>query len=295
MPADFTIIANPVSGSHASRAIAARVQACLEQRGAAVEVQFTTGPGDAQRLACQAAEAGVKVVVGCGGDGTLQEIASALEGTNSALGILPFGRCNDFARAFGIRRKDPVEKLADLLLAGRTQAVDLGAFGTRRFLTVATMGFDSEVSRFVETRNLWVRGTAAYLYGVLRVLTHFHFPKVRISGDFGTFEGRILLAATSNTPCYGGAMEIAPGAKLTDGQFHLCLIERVSRLEVLRMLPTVLKGKHISHPAVQMLTSRTLEIESATAQWICADGETLGQTPGRFEIHPAALRVVCSC
>jgi diacylglycerol kinase (ATP) len=273
--------------------MATLVQALLQARGASAELALTRGRGDASRLARDAAEQGVGTVVSCGGDGTLQEIAAAVEDTSARLGILPFGRCNDFAHALGLHRSDPVERLAGVLLEGKLKRVDLGAFGPRRFLTVATLGFDSEVSRFVEDRNLWIKGTPAYLYGVLRVLTNFRPPQVRITGDFGVFEGRILLAATGNAPCYGGAMEIAPGATLDDGLFHVCLIGEVAKLEVLRMLPRVMKGTHVRHPAVKIVTTRTLEIETPEEPlWICADGETLGQTPCRFEIRPGALNVL---
>jgi diacylglycerol kinase (ATP) len=290
---DFVIIANPVSGSRSSSLLRSRqAQKLLEQRGASAEILTTSGRGDAQRLASDAIARGVRHIIGCGGDGTLQELSLALEGTTAALGMLPVGRCNDFARALGVRRSDPLERLVAAWMSGRTRAVDLGACGERRFLTVATLGFDSEVSRFVETRKMWLSGAAAYLYGVLRVLLRFRSPEVCIQGDFGTFEGRILLAATGNTSVYGGVLEIVPGAKLDDGLFHLCLIRSVSMFEVIRMLPLVTKGRHVRHPAVRMLVSRFIDIQSAVPQWICADGETLGQTPCRFEVHPSALNVM---
>jgi diacylglycerol kinase (ATP) len=288
----FVIITNPVSGSHSAPAVAERVCQLLRKSGASAEILFTSRPGDARRLAAEAAGRGAATIVGCGGDGTLQEIATALESTDSQLGILPFGRCNDFAHALGLHRSDPVERLAQVLLAGRTRAVDIGAFGEKRFLTVATLGFDSEVSRFVENRKLWIKGTAAYMYGVLRVLARFRPPRARIIGDFGAFEGPILLAATGNAPCYGGAMKIAPGAMLDDGLFHVCIIESVRKTEVLRMLPRVMKGNHVRHPSVKMFTSRSLEIKTDQPQWICADGESLGQTPCRLEMRAKALRVL---
>jgi YegS/Rv2252/BmrU family lipid kinase len=289
---DFVIIANPVAGSGSSPLIARRAQQLIQLRGASAELLTTSGSGHAKRLAENAVAAGVPHIIGCGGDGTLQEIATALEGSNSALGILPLGRCNDFGRAVGICRSKPTDQLVDTWMSGRTRLVDLGACGERRFLTVATLGFDSEVSQFVERRKMWLKGTAAYIYGVLRVLMAFRAPEVRIRGDFGQFEGRILLAATGNTSCYGGKMEIVPGAQPDDGLLHLCLIQSVSKLHVLRMLPAVMKGRHIHDPAVRIVTSRTIEIETTEPQWICADGETLAQTPCRFEVRHAALRLL---
>jgi diacylglycerol kinase (ATP) len=291
MPADFVIIANPISGSRTGPKIAARVEQMLRTKGCKAELALTNGKGDAERIARDAALAGVRTVVGCGGDGTLHEIAPALEGSDTSLGIIPRGRCNDFGRALGLHRSDPLEKIVQILV-GPARAIDLGSVGGKRFLTVATLGFDSEVSRYVESRNLLLRGTPAYLFGVIRTLIHFRAPRVRVRGDFGAFDGRILLAATGNTPCYGGAMRITPAAKLDDGLLELCLVKEVSRMTVLLMLPRVIKGTHVSHPAVRMFRARSFEIETPEqAHWICADGESLLKTPARFECRPRALNV----
>jgi diacylglycerol kinase (ATP) len=290
---DFIVIANPASGGKGAPKLAAQAVKLLNKAGRSAELRLTTAGGDARRFAAEAASAGVHCVAGCGGDGTLQEIATALDGSATNFGILPGGRCNDFARALGLSKKDSAEKLAGILAAGKVRAVDLGAMGDKRFLTVATLGFDSEVSRFVETRKLWVKGMLSYLYGIARVLPGYKFPRLRLRGDFGEREGRMLMAATGNAPCYGGAMLIAPGAKLDDGLFDICAVDEVSRLAVLGILPRVLRGTHTSHPAVTMLKSSFLEIEAPEEpQYICADGETLGQTPCRFEAKRGALKVI---
>ena len=290
---DFIIIANPTSGSRSAPKLATRAKELLQGEGASVELRVTSERGDAQRFSAEAVSIGIRAVVGCGGDGTLQEIATALDGTQTAMGILPGGRCNDFAQALGFKKTDPAERLVSILRANQRRAVDLGAIGDKRFLTVATLGFDSDVSRFVETHKLWFKGTLAYTYGVLRILRTFKAPLVKLHGDFGVREGRVLLAATGNASCYGGAMHIAPGAKLDDGLFHLCVVDQVSRLTVLGILPRVLKGTHVHHPAVHMLTSRIIEIESPEKPlWICADGESLAQTPCRIEVRPGALQVL---
>jgi YegS/Rv2252/BmrU family lipid kinase len=300
--ADFAIIVNPASGRGQALALASRVRDILREKGRACDLLQTAAPGNARKLAQAAVASGVKTVVGCGGDGTLQEVAGALEGGPVALGLLPRGRCNDFAFALGITKKDSPEKLAEILHTNRRRSVDIGALNPagklaaaeeKRFLTVATLGFDSDASRFVETRKLWLKGTAAYLYAVLRLLPGFRCPLVRLKGDFGVFEGRVLLAATANSACYGGAMRIAPGAKLDDGLFQICVVREVSKLAILRILPRVLQGSHIRHPAVTLLASRWIEIDAPEKPlWICADGESMCQTPCRLEVRPGALQVV---
>ncbi len=287
------IIANPTSGTQAAPTLATRVKELLEARGLSTELKLTTAAGDARRLAKEAVTQGATVVVACGGDGTLQEVACSLDGTSTAMGLLPRGRCNDFAHALGLHKSDTPERLAGIIAGGKTRGIDLGAWGEKRFLTVATLGFDSEVSRYVENNKLWLKGTPSYLYAAMRVLTRFQFPFVRLKGDFKTIEGRVLLAATANASCYGGAMHIAPEALVDDGLFHLCVVDQVGKFTVLRILPRVLSGKHASHPAVKIVTSSYVDIETPDGpQWICADGETLGQTPARFEMRPKAIRVL---
>jgi diacylglycerol kinase (ATP) len=131
------------------------------------------------------------------------------------------------------------------------------------------------------------------MYGAIRVLTRFQFPLVKLKGDFGQYEGRVLLVATGNSFCYGGAMKITPAAKMDDGKFQICIVEQVPKLTVLRIFPRVMKGSHITHPAVRMLETRSLQIESPDRPLtICADGEALCQTPCTLEVKPGALTVL---
>ena len=293
MPAEFLIIANPTSGSQSAPNLATRAVELLSRAGKRAELKLTTAPGDAGKIAREAVQAGVPVVVGCSGDGTLQEIATALDSTPSAMGVLPGGRCNDFAHALGLHKRDAPEKLVRVLTDGQRKKIDLGAAGEKRFLTVATLGFDSDVDRYVGTRKMWIKGTPAYVYAAIRVLLRFKFPLVKLKGEFGNIEQRVLLVATGNSACYGGAMKIAPGAKLDDGKFQLCVVNQGSKLTVLRIFPQVMKGAHTNHPSVRLLDSSYVDIDTPEAPLlICADGEALCSTPCRLEIRPGALTVM---
>jgi diacylglycerol kinase (ATP) len=302
MSVEILVITNPVAGRGRARLLSEQVVEALRAKGHEARTAFTEGTGDAQRLAAEGLAQGARVVAGCGGDGTLQEIASVLAGTEAAMGFVPCGRCNDLARAVGVTQKDSVDHLADYLAADKHKKIDLGhcqlsgPSGTpgekRYFCTVATMGFDSAVSRFVEQHRLPLKGTPAYLYGVIRILATYRCPRVRLRGDFGEMDERILLAATGNTPFYGGAMRIAPGGRLDDGRFHVCVVKEVPKRTVLRILPRVFKGRHVEHPATSMFETKRLEIETPDGpEWLCADGETLGQTPAVLEVAAQVLHV----
>lgn len=294
------IVANPTSGRGRGRRTAEAVAAMLGSRGLCVEVSYTCGSGDAERIAREAAADSLRrpaCIVAGGGDGTLQEVVNALAPMRDELaercptmGIAPAGRCNDFARALGIST-DPAA-IVDVLASGCARAIDLGKVGDRYFCTVATVGADAEVSSFVDTMKMPLTGTVAYLYGAMCVLARYRSRSVRLSGDFGVVEKAIFLASTANTSSYGGAIRIAPDAVPTDGQLDLCLVDSVSRIQSLRLLPSVLRGTHRDLPQVRFIRTRGFTLESSEELELWADGERIGKTPVEISVAPGAVRVL---
>lgn len=290
-----------MAGRGRAARLAHRVESLLRARGVTVEVRPTHEPGDAGKLTRQtlalSLEQRPRCIVVAGGDGTIQDVANVLAASpqpevsaRPALGLVPAGRCNDFARA--LRMPADPASIAEVLATGTPQAVDLGCVNGRYFCTVATAGIDAQVSRFVDRLRMPLRGTPAYIYGALRVLVRFVPPRVRIEGDFGRIDKAVFLASTANTSSYGGAIEIAPGADPTDGQLNLCIIEAMSRLRALGLVVAVLARRHASWKQVSLLTARHLRIETDTPQEIWADGEKIAVTPATIHVAPAAIRVM---
>ena len=294
------IIANPASNRGKGGRLAAAVAQELTQRGVGVEVRYTTAGGDAGSFTAEAlADSTCKFtcVAACGGDGTVQEVAGVLadarlEGRQAcpALGVIPAGRCNDLARALNINR-DPAT-IADILSTGRPSPLDLGRANGRYFCTVATMGIDAEVSSYVDSMTLPLKGTAAYLYGAVRVLLRYQAQVVKLEGDFGVLEGPLYMASSANTACYGGAIQVAPGASPTDGLLDLCVVAPLSKLRALRLIPVLMKGRHAAEPEVKLLKTRRLRITTDTPSELWADGERLTTTPAELEIVPGAVEVL---
>lgn len=295
----FVIIANPTAGRRDSAVYARKIARLLQAGGAESTVAFTTRRGDAERIATKALgesldESGARLcVVACGGDGTMQEVVNALArepGGESLLGLAPAGRCNDFASALGVRRD--AEQVAEVLLAGKTRPVDVGKVNDRYFCTVAALGFDAAVSRFVNDMRMPLRGTIAYLYGALRVLLVYRPVVVSIACDDAPFDGPVFLVASANTSSYGGQMRIAPDASPFDGMLDLCVVSVLSRRRVLRLIRRVVRGEHAGLPEVSLVRTRSVRIESSERQEIWADGELIGATPAAIEVVPGAVRVV---
>ena len=308
---NILIITNPASNQGRGATKARAAAAHLRERGAEPVVRETTARGDAQRIATEAmteATSPLRCIVACGGDGTIQEVANAIarakaeSSTESSpspppLGLIPAGRCNDFAHALGIS-KDPV-RAADILIDGVAKPFDLGRVtsgagspGARYFCTVATIGIDSEVSSYVDAMHAPLKGTVAYLYGALQVLRRYKAKTVRIKGDFGEIEQPIFLASSGNTRLYGGSIPIVPDADPTDGLLDLCVIDEVSKLRALALIPAVLAARHRRRKGVRIIRTKRFTIDADDPLDIWADGERIAQTPATIEAMPAALEVL---
>ena len=290
MPNNITLIANPIAGGGTSRTAAIHAAELFDRRGADVRLDWTAAVGHATQLAREAMQRGAGRIVVCGGDGTLNEVAIALTGTGTALGFIPAGRGNDFARALQLPTE--VRYAVDGIMFGREHEMDVGEVNGRIFLTVAAVGFDAEVAQRVAKGAWSLLGTKAYVGGTLQVLTNFHAPLMTIRGDFGERQGKYMFVATGNTSAYGGGIHIVPGAAPDDGYFDCCLVKEVSKFRLLSLLPAAFRGEHVKEPEVEMVRTRTLEIVSEPSAAIAADGESAGRTPASLRVLPRALRIV---
>ena len=321
---DFILIANPISGKGKAKDVAEQGYAALTESGQQGQLVLTSASGDAKRFAHEAVSTGIRFVVACGGDGTLHEVVNGIAtAPDVTLGVLPCGRGNDFAAAVGIPLKP--EAATSTLLSGTPIRVDLGrcyqnssqqlAISNQQegvnssetslptadsrqptadyyFITIATCGYDTEVSRRASKGTPLFAGTASYAYAAVETLFYYEPPVVRLEGDFGTHEGPLLLAATGITSRYGGGFQIVPNARIDDGLFDVCIVRPVSSLTVLRLLVTLFWGGHVSHPAVSMHQTQTLKIETDTPMLLYADGEPMCETPVTIEIIKHGLRVM---
>ena len=288
---DFVLITNPISGKGKATVVAEQAFQRLTAEGYTGRLELTTQSGDAKRMAQEAIANGSHWIIACGGDGTIHEVVNAIaEKPEVVLGVLPCGKGNDFAEALRIPTK-PMEAI-EVLLEGATRQVDLGKIGDHYFDTIVTCGYDAEVSRRVTEEGTPFSGTAAYVWTAITTLFSYRSPAVRLEGDFGSYEGEILLTATGITSSYGGGMKIVPEAIIDDGLFDVCIIEPVPHRTVLRLLFTLFWGGHAGHPAVQMHRTKSLTIETDPPILLYADGERICNTPATVEIVERGLTVI---
>ncbi|MCF8097946.1 MAG: diacylglycerol kinase family lipid kinase [Desulfarculaceae bacterium] len=286
----IALIHNPQAGRGKAPAAAQRLQAALAGAGLNPKELLTKGRGHAEELVGQAVAQGAQVVMVVGGDGTMPEAPQALAGSPACLAPLPAGRCNDFCRALGLSLN--AEALVAAVAEGGVRTVDLARVNGRNYCTVGAVGFDAEVSRYVDLMKGPLWGQPAYVYAVLRMLRRYRPPQVSLTWDDGQYNGPLFLAAVANTPTYGNQIRIAPQAVADDGILDICLVRSLSTLRVLRLLPSALKGRHGGVPEVSFLRTRKVEITCDRPMELWADGEPVAASPLKVEILPQALRVV---
>lgn len=281
-------IVNPISGKGRALRAMDRIRAAM----GAMEMRQTSGPGDAETLAMQAAREGFGPVIVVGGDGTIQEALNGLMQVPDPppLGIIGAGSANDVVRSLRLPR-DPA-RAARLALDGRSEAVDLGMCNERYFLNVAGVGLDTVVVEAVHTRpGRLGRGRMGYIMQALRELRQFENPRFTIRFDDQVIETPSTLLAVANLRYFGGGMKIAPEASPSDGLLDLWIGGDLSRKEVLALMPAIFLGQHGRHPKVRHRRVTSVRIESQAPLRVQLDGEILEVLPAEFRVVPGALRI----
>ena len=290
------VVVNPAAGGGRTARRWQRLRDDLRRQGLAFDWASTTGPGSGAVLARGAVEAGARLVVAVGGDGTLSEVVNGVtreDAPSATVGAVLIGRGRDAVRNLGLSGDTRVA--VRRLVEGTDAPVDLVRVdwpdGARRYAAgAAGAGFDARVAhRTAAGRG---RGTVPYLLAVLRTLSA-HAPvqaELEIDG-VRSWAGRLGAAVAANGPHFGGGMKIAPDADPADGWLDLVVLGDLGRLELLRWLPTVYRGGHLAHPRVTAQRARRVALRAATPLPVQVDGEVAPPTPVTFRACPGALRL----
>lgn len=291
----WVFVVNPAAGGGRGLRVWQAIEPVLSGLGVRAEHHLTERRGAATQLAAQACRAGHRMVVGIGGDGTIQEIVNGLvapDGRSSAaLGIIPGGTGNDFSKMLGIPQEPPAALAA--LLNGQPRRLDLGRAHGRYFINIAGVGFDAEVAAFLNRRPKRLPAGLTYVYGALVVLARYRPVRARIVLDGArTLERRCLLVSVCNGHSHAGGMRMCPEARPDDGVLDICVAGDLGPWETLTLLPKAFTGRHTRHPKVELYSTRTITIEADQPLYVQADGEILGQVPVSIELLPHALEVL---
>ena len=284
----ITLIINPNSGTLSKKGIESWLPARIERLGYEVDVRHTNGPGDATYISKECARRGDYGVLACGGDGTVNEVASGLVGSETALGILPAGSGNGLARHLGI----PVDiSLAVKVLAhNNILDADYGTVNGRPFFCTYGMGFDAAVSRrFAEKHR---RGLNSYLQSALDEFVEYQPASYEIAVNDELITDRAFLVAVCNASQYGNNAYIAPAASISDGQLDVIIVHDGNILEKAWTGVEMLTGSIGNHGKVRIFRTSSLKIKSHETTVAHIDGEPI-QFPGEVDIKcvPGKLKI----
>jgi YegS/Rv2252/BmrU family lipid kinase len=296
---DARLIYNPTAGPRNVRADLERLSSFFDERDWSVELRTTQRPGDATRMARQAAADHLDVVIVAGGDGTVNEVVNGLVGSKTALGVLPVGTGNLWAKqlrvpTYTLANPLRLRKAARDLVDGTIKAIDVGQVDGHTFLCWASAGLDAQVTTEMEPRDRATKrlGALPYLIAAVLVARSFQGVQTTITLDDVVVRGRTLLVMVNNIQQYGGVVEVAPRARLDDGLLDVFVFKGLGFSYVVRHLFKMVSQRYLEDPEIVHRQARRIEIRAEETMPVQVDGDPLGSTPVRIRIVHRALRIV---
>jgi len=296
---DIKLIVNPLAGAGKSGRQWPHILQCLQSQGLSFDYELTSYHGHAVDMAKDAACTGYRIVVAVGGDGTIHEVVNGISHANAlakvAVGIIDTGTGGDYIRTISApktiqescgRLKNPGKKMVDL---GFADFVTDGEKATRIFVNFAGIGFAAEIVRSTTQTFKRIGSSPAYLMGLFSNLVFYRNNHATVTVDGERSQRKICTMLVNIGKYCGGAMKTAPEADPADGYFDVMIVGDVSKPDLLRTLPRIYSGTHLTHPKVSMKLVREVSIQTERRAALQADGELLGEAPCSFKILPASL------
>lgn len=288
-------IVNPLSGARAHPERATRRVALLNERftadGIDAVVRVTERPRHASALAAEAVRAGARTVIAWGGDGTVNEVAGALVGTATSLGVVPSGSGNGFAAALGIPL-DPRDAI-DVALRGYELPTDVGEMDGRPFFNIAGIGLDAVIAEKFNAQDAGKRGMGPYFKIGFGEVFRYIGSRYRLCLGDERIEVDALLLAFANGMEYGNGARIAPHARMDDGRLEAVVVEDRSPLRRLWLARHLLTRTPQKAERVRFRSIERATVETDHPIRFHVDGEfglggcsvTVGVTPGALIVR----------
>jgi len=273
----WALVINPVSGQGQGTTVGTYVAGFLNQH----QVKFTIVTGNSSAAITDHLKTFIEKnpdcagVIAVGGDGLMHIILQIVVPSQIPFALIPAGTGNDFVRTLGWDLAAVDDQLTRIITTKPT-AIDLGLVDGEWFGAILSTGFDSIVNEKANSMA-WPKGPMKYNAAIAIELPRFKPRHYEITLDDRTISTEAMLIAVANGRSYGGGMLVCPNAKINDGLFDVMVLHPVTKIEFMKVFPRVFAGTHVSHPAVEIVRSKNVSIESKAVAY--ADGERIGQLP----------------
>lgn len=283
----WALVINPISGQGKGATVGTYVAGWLTQK----KIDYTIITGNSSVALTDhlstflSKNLDVQGVIAVGGDGLLHIVLQRIVPLQIPFTIIPAGTGNDFVRTLGWSLESFEAQLA-AVTNNKPTPIDLGLVDGEWFAAILSTGFDSVVNEKANKIS-WPKGAMRYNAAIAMELPRFKPRHYEITLDDRTISTEAMLIAVANGRSYGAGMLVCPNANVADGLFDVMVLRPISKLEFMKVFPSVFAGTHISHPAVEIVRSRTVRIESKAVAY--ADGERIGQLPVSAECINGAV------
>ena len=278
----WVVVINPVSGSGKGAILGTEAAGFFSERRLSYQIITATSADKLRSNLAEFLDSNVGLiegVVAVGGDGLVHLVLQMVVPRRIPFSAIPAGTGNDFVRALGWGL-DEIKIQLNTVVSTPPAAIDLGLVDSEWFGAVLSTGFDSVVNEKANKMK-WPKGPMKYNLAIAMELPKFKPLNYTIELDNQVIETEAMLIAVGNGGSYGGGMKVCPDAVMSDGLFDVMVLRPVSKVEFVRVFPTVFSGKHINHKQVDIYRTKRVTLHAPAVAY--ADGERIGGLPVRAE------------
>ncbi len=284
----IAFIINPISGTNNKYNIKSKIENFFSNNDFDINITLTTKAGDATQFASQFSDEGYDAVIAVGGDGTVNEVVNGIKGKSIAMGIIPSGSGNGFARHIHIPLR--TEKALKVISNLYTTEVDTITINGRISVNVSGVGFDAMVAE--KFQKLSKRGISSYAKIIIKELPKYESQTYKIIIDGKEIERNAFLVSIANSSQFGNNAYISPKASITDGEIDLCIVNKFNKLESPIFAQRIMLGTVDRSKYVEIIRAKKIEIKQESNIYHL-DGDAM--TDGNkliIKINPGALNMI---
>ena len=282
-------IVNPVSGIGKQKGVEKLIESRLDKTRFIASIAYTNAPGHATEISHTAAADGVDIVVAVGGDGTVNETAAGLVGTDTALAIVPAGSGNGLARHLKIPMN--LKRAIDIINIGKVLKIDTATINDQLFVNVAGVGFDASVAKKFAVAGK--RGFSTYLRITTNSYKNYEPKQYTLVIDGKIIKRRALLISFANSSQFGNNTSIDPTASINDGYIDVCIVGKMPYWKALFLAPLLFLKKFDQTRYIEIIRAREVILKRRKGKSIHLDGDP--KVMGKeltMKINPLSLNVI---